>query len=162
MRGSSRRSAPPAPAPQRRRLGRSRRSLRLRPNRFASRVSAHHDQHIKCAPAYLEYGRALLRKAQQASDPFGSKLPREGDAKAAASSGAAGAKAAGDAAVEGEECGEEEEDEEEAEGEEADDLELAFQCLEMARLIYEKVIYTHFCLSIYLYAYTYGAWTIPA
>jgi hypothetical protein len=114
---------------------------------FFARISKHTDKHIECAPAYLEYGRALLRKAQQADDPFGSKLPREDAAKEAKPAGEGGASDAGEkpgASAEGDEGfddGVEGEEGEEDAGEEAeaDDLELAFQCLEMARLIYEKV-----------------------
>mmetsp|Transcript_26523 Transcript_26523/g.85721 ORF Transcript_26523/g.85721 Transcript_26523/m.85721 type:complete len:361 (-) Transcript_26523:212-1294(-) len=110
-------------------------------------ISEHHEKHIECAPAYLEYGRALLRKAQQADDPFGSKLPREEAPKHAEPAGEAETSEAGekpDACAgaeqnDGSDDGAEGEEGEEEAGEEAeaDDLELAFQCLEMARLIYE-------------------------
>jgi hypothetical protein len=113
------------------------------------RISKHHEKHIECAPSYLAYGRALLRKAQQADDPFGSKLPREGGPRHAKPAGEDGAAEAGEKADapagaeqdEGSDDGAEGEDGEDEAGEEAeaDDLELAFQCLEMARLIYEGV-----------------------
>lgn len=116
---------------------------------LCSRISEHHEKHIECAPAYLEYGRALLRKAQQADDPFGSKLPREEAPKHAEPAGEAETSEAGekpDACAgaeqnDGSDDGAEGEEGEEEAGEEAeaDDLELAFQCLEMARLIYEAV-----------------------
>ncbi|EOD24283.1 hypothetical protein EMIHUDRAFT_238720 [Emiliania huxleyi CCMP1516] len=40
-------------------------------------VEAHGEKAVECAPAYVEYGKALLRKAQAADDPFGSKVPKE-------------------------------------------------------------------------------------
>ena len=124
--------------------------------RRARRIGVHGDQHTECAPAYCEYAKALLRKVQAESSPFGSAGPKPepkatGDA-AAGSSSSEGAAAAATAAApdEGEACdddeggageaaGEEGEGEGEGEGEEeADDLELAFQCFEVARLAYEK------------------------
>ena len=125
----------------------------------ACRVAKYHDKHIECAPAWVEYGRALLRKAQQADDPFGSKLPCEGGAQDAAKPAVAmdGAdekeveiedddekepsadQEAAATTAEGGDDGADAEGEEEEAGEEADDLELAFQSLEMARLIYEQV-----------------------
>ena len=111
----------------------------------------HGDQHSECAQAYCEYAKALLRKVQAESSPFGSAGPKP-EAKAtgeAGSSSADGAAAAAAAPDEGDACDDDdeggageaggEEGEGEGEGEEeADDLELAFQCFEVARLAYEK------------------------
>jgi len=111
----------------------------------------------------VEYGKALLRKAQAADDPFGSKVPKETPVgvNPAAAAGGAGGEGGGAGGAGGEGGGEGggkgggegddggdggegdadyEEGEEGGEGdeEEADDLELAFQCLEMARLALEQ------------------------
>ena len=99
------------------------------------RIAEHGDEnHLSCAPAYVEYAKALLTKAQAEGDPFGSGVcKKEEPAEAGASSsggGAAGDDDSGEDAEEGEEG-------EEGEAE-ADDLELSFQCFEVARLIYEK------------------------
>ena len=115
----------------------------------------HGDEHSDCAGAYAEYAKALLRKVQSEGDPFGSAGPKPeaksaptGEGEAGPSSGTAEDAAAGDEATgEGEGGGDEEEggdddDAEEGDGEasdEADDLELAFQCFEVARLAYEKM-----------------------
>ena len=127
----------------------------------------HGDGHNECAEAYVEYAKALLEKVQVESVPFGSAGPKPeaksapaGEGEAGPSSGTAEDAAAGDEATgEGEGGGDGEEgggdgeegggdgeeggddDAEEGEGEasdEADDLELAFQCFEVARLVYEK------------------------
>ena len=121
----------------------------------------HGDGHVDCAEAYVEYAKALLEKVQVESVPFGSAGPKPeaksapaGEGEAGPSSGTAEDAAAGDEATgEGEGGGDGEEgggdaeegggddDGEEGEGEagdEADDLELAFQCFEVARLAYEK------------------------
>ena len=123
----------------------------------------HGDGHVDCADAYFEYANALFEKVKSEGDPFGSAGPKpeakpapagEGEAGPSAGEGTAGPSsgtvedsAAGDEATgEGEGGGDQEEgggddDGEEGEGEagdEADDLELAFQCFEVARLAYEK------------------------
>ncbi|EOD32623.1 hypothetical protein EMIHUDRAFT_456009 [Emiliania huxleyi CCMP1516] len=126
-------------------------------------VEAHGEKAVECAPAYVEYGKALLRKAQAADDPFGSNVPKETPVgvNPAAAAGGAGGEGGGAGGAGGEGGGEGggkgggegddggdggegdadyEEGEEGGEGdeEEADDLELAFQCLEMARLALEQ------------------------
>ena len=122
----------------------------------------HGDGHVDCADAYFEYANALFEKVKSEGDPFGSAGPKpeakpapagEGEAGPSAGEGTAGPSsgtvedsAAGDEATgEGEGGGDQEEggddDAEEGDGEagdEADDLELAFQCFEVARLAYEK------------------------
>ena len=112
----------------------------------------HGEEDGNCAEAYVEYAKALLKKVQNEASPFGSAGPKPeakpapaGDGEAGPSSGTAEDAAAGaEATGEGEGGGDEEggdDDEEEGEGEasdEADDLELAFQCFEVARLAYEK------------------------
>mmetsp|Transcript_11195 Transcript_11195/g.18753 ORF Transcript_11195/g.18753 Transcript_11195/m.18753 type:complete len:393 (+) Transcript_11195:23-1201(+) len=119
------------------------RALELRNSEFG-------EHHIECAPVYVEYARALLHKAQLADDPFGCKLPdkSKGDSEQSIVTGASGASTSEAGGHQADDDGNEEEDEGaqgEDEGEEdgdnaeeADDLELAFQCLELARLIYEK------------------------
>ena len=93
---------------------------------------------ITVAPLYVLYAKALLRKAQAESDPFGGGLKEKGVEKDAGGSGAA---AADDEDVEeGGEEGEGGEGEEGEGGEEADDLELAYQCFEVGRVLYEKVL----------------------
>ena len=72
----------------------------------------------------------LLHKAQAEGDPFGAAAPikKEGEGE-------------GGSAAAGTEDGDEDEDDENENGEdegESDDLELSFQCFEVARLIYEK------------------------
>ena len=116
-------------------------------------IGVHGDEHSDCAGAYAEYAKALLRKVQSEGDPFGSAGPKPEAKSAPASEGEAGPSsvtaedaAAGDeAAGEGEGGGDDEEeggdDDDAEEGEasdEADDLELAFQCFEVARLAYEE------------------------
>ena len=113
----------------------------------------HGDGHIDCADAYVEYANALFEKVKSEGDPFGSAGPKPeakpapaGEGEAGPSAGTGGDSAAGDEATgEGDGGGDQEEggddDAEEGEGEagdEADDLELAFQCFEVARLAYEK------------------------
>ena len=127
----------------------------------------HGDGHNECAEAYVEYAKALLEKVQVESVPFGSAGPKPeaksapaGEGEAGPSSGTAEDAAAGDEATgegegggdgeegggdgeegggDGEEGGDDDADEGEGEAsDEADDLELAFQCFEVARLVYEK------------------------
>ena len=93
-------------------------------------IAAHGEKHLKCAPAYVDYARALLAKAQSEGDLMGGALkkPEDEEGGAAASGGAAD-----------DDDGEDGEGEEGEEGEpESDDLELSFQCFEVARLIYEE------------------------
>lgn len=83
---------------------------------------------MKCAPHYVEYARALLTKAQAEGDPFGGALSnkeKETELQQDAGSSVADDDEEGEDGVEADEAG--------------DDLELAFQCFEVARLIYEKV-----------------------
>ena len=85
---------------------------------------------------YYMYGAALLCKAQEDVDPLGLGAPGEQPAAGKAKPGAAGAPAAAAASAGGEE---EEDDEESEEGEEAgpqDDLQLAFENLDSARVIF--------------------------
>lgn len=94
------------------------------------RIAEHGEHHVDCAPAYAEYATALLHKAQAEGDPFGAAAPikKEGEGE-------------GGSAAAGTEDGDEDEDDENENGEdegESDDLELSFQCFEVARLIYEK------------------------
>ena len=120
-----------------------------------AKIAEHGENHLLAAPAYVEYARALLHKAQSEDDPLGGALKKDkeaggGGGGGASSGGSAGAGSSSDAnAAEGanadEPADDAEEDEEDEggeadgeEGEEADDLELAFQCFEVARLIYEK------------------------
>ena len=113
----------------------------------------HGDGHIDCADAYVEYANALFEKVKSEGDPFGSAGPKPeakpapaGEGEAGPSAGTGEDSAAGDEATgEGDGGGDQEEggddDAEEGDGEagdEADDLELAFQCFEVARLAYEK------------------------
>jgi hypothetical protein len=99
------------------------------------KIAAHGERAIECGPAYVEYARALLAKSQAESDPLGGAIKRE-DAGAQPSGAGTSSGAADEDADDAEEGGEEGGEEGEAEG---DDLELAFQCLEVARLIYEEV-----------------------
>lgn len=111
-------------------------------------IEEHNEHHIKCAPAYMEYAKALLHKAQLESDPFGGAIKKEEASSAPAQESSTGcaATSSGDAAAEeaepergeGEEGEEGEDANAEDEEEAADDLELAFQCFEVVRLIYEK------------------------
>ena len=121
-----------------------------------AKIAEHGENHLLAAPAYVEYARALLHKAQSEDDPLGGALKKDkeagevGGVAARDIGGSAGAGSSSDAnAAEGanadEPADDAEEDEEDEggeadgeEGEEADDLELAFQCFEVARLIYEK------------------------
>ena len=96
----------------------------------SGRIAAHGEHHLECAPAYVEYACALLRKAQAEGDPFGGKIGKDKEAKP---EGGAGAQ------IDEDDDDEEEGDAEGGEESEAEDLELAFQCFEVARLIYEKV-----------------------
>lgn len=97
------------------------------------RITEHGEHSIECAPTYVEYAKALLRKAQAEGDPFGGALSKD---KAQDPAAGSSADAADEDAAEGEEG---EEGEEGDESPESDDLELSFQCFEVARLIYEKV-----------------------
>ena len=97
------------------------------------RIAEHGEHHLLSAPAYFEYARALLRKAQSENDLMGGALSKEKQAQA--EGGPSDAQPAGD----DDDDDDDEEGEGGAEGEgEGDDLELAFQCFEVARLIYEK------------------------
>lgn len=100
------------------------------------KIAAHGERAIECGPAYVEYARALLAKSQAESDPLGGAIKRE-DAGAQPSGAGTSSGAADEDADDAEEGGEEGGEEGEAEG---DDLELAFQCLEVARLIYEEAV----------------------
>jgi hypothetical protein len=98
------------------------------------RIQEHGEHSILVAPIYVDYAKALLAKAQADGDPFGGALSSDKD-----KADNAGGSSAPDAA--------DSEDEDDAEGEEgdedaaaeSDDLELSFQCFEVARLIYENV-----------------------
>ena len=93
-------------------------------NALEELIAAHGERGLECAPAYCAYARALLCKAQAESDPFGGAMKKEKE--------------------EGGGSAEDDDDDEEGEGEEeSDDLELAFQCLEVARLIYENAGESH-------------------
>lgn len=114
------------------------------------RVQKHGEHAAECAQSYLEYGQALLRKVQLQDDPFGSRLPgRGGEQSAAGTDRPSTSKedertacdaGEGEASVnDADEAVDEAEGEGEGEGEESDDLELSFQVLEVARLIYQKM-----------------------
>jgi hypothetical protein len=119
------------------------------------RISAHGEQDLACAPAYTEYARALLRKAQAEGDPFGGALSKKGEAKPQAGGSGVGASSSSDqgAGATADDEGDAVDDDDadaggggdgEGEGEEeSDDLELAFQCFEVARIIYEKAGASH-------------------
>ena len=102
-------------------------------NTLEVKIAAHGERGLECAPAYVEYARALLRKAQAEGDPLGGAIKKEEDAP----SGGPGPSAPAD--DDGEDA---EEGDEEEEGE-SDDLELSFQCFEVARLIYEEAGDSH-------------------
>ena len=111
-------------------------SLAHTPRRPARRVTAHGEEHINCAPAYVEYARTLLLKAQMAADPLGSSVP---GAVPVGSSDGAGKAPGGPSGSAAEEEGEDgEEGEGEGEDGEGDDLQVAFECFEVARIMYEK------------------------
>ena len=99
------------------------------------KIAEHGEHSIEVAPTYVDYASALLRKAQAEGDPFGSALPgkKEGEAPPADE-----AVDDDDDDAEGGGEGEDAAEGEEGTAEESDDLELSFQCLEVARLIYEK------------------------
>ena len=129
-------------------------------------IARHGEHHLVCAPVYVEYAKALLRKAQAEGNPFGTSVCGKkgedpssssdagaypGDSGADAQHTAAAGDEGEDASDEGQETeeaqradggkgGEESDDAEEAGDDEpeADDLELSFQCFEVARSIYEK------------------------
>ena len=106
-----------------------------RPHPHPYSIAAHGEHHIECAPAYVEYAVALLRKAQAEGDPFGGAAPiqKEGEGEGSSS-----------APADDDEDDEDGDENEEGEGEaESDDLELSFQCFEVARLIYEKAGAAH-------------------
>ena len=94
------------------------------------KIAEHGEHSVQAAPAYVAYAKALLQKAQLEGDPFGGALKKEEDAapadedEDAAEDEAVGSDGEGDAA--------------DGPGDESDDLELSFQCLEGARLVYEK------------------------
>ena len=96
--------------------------------RCSRRIVEHGEHGIAVAPTYVEYARALLAKAQAEGDPFGGALSSDKD-KAGGGQDASAAEEGGDDDEDADE------DEEEAE---ADDLELSFQCFEVARMIYES------------------------
>ena len=99
-------------------------------NALEEKIAAHGERGLECAPAYVEYARALLRKAQSESDPFGGALKKEDEP----SGGGPSADDSDDA---------DEDDEEGGDEPESDDLELSFQCFEVARLIYEEAGEAH-------------------
>ena len=107
-------------------------------------MTKHGEHGAECAQSYVEYGRALLRKVQTQDDPFGSKLPGRNDKQptAAGGGGSSSKEGEGGADADAADAATNDADEpahDEGEGEEeSDDLELAFQVLEVARLIYEK------------------------
>ena len=76
----------------------------------------------------MQYAKALLQKAQAESDPLGGRL-KTGETVCAAADDEEEEEEEGEAEGEGDEDG----------AQEADDLELAFQCFEVARVIYQKV-----------------------
>lgn len=101
-------------------------------------IAEYGEHHIKCASVYVDYAKALLVKAQTEGDPFGNGVCQK-EAEASGSPSKAKSQAAQDEEDVGDEGEEGEEGEEGDEAdEEADDLELSFQCFEVARLIYEK------------------------
>merc|ERR1719469_1507804 len=70
------------------------------------RIGVHGDEHSDCAGAYAEYAKALLKKVQKESNPFGSTGPKPevkaapaGEGEAGPSSGTAEDAAAGDEAT---------------------------------------------------------------
>lgn len=75
----------------------------------------------------MQYAKALLQKAQAESDPLGGRL-KTGETVCAAADDEEEEEEEGEAEGEGDEDG----------AQEADDLELAFQCFEVARVIYQK------------------------
>jgi len=114
-------------------------------------VTKHGPLAEQCAESYYAYASVLLEKAQSESDPFGDVVrkiedPGEGDkdtegedcaepaAKPAPAAGGAGGSGAG---LSG---GDEESDDEGEEGAEAavDDLQVAWECFETARLLFAK------------------------
>ena len=105
-------------------------------NQLEHKIAVHGERALECAPAYVEYAAALLRKAQAESDPFGSALQPE-DSTTGNGNDRLGSATAARTGIDI--------DEESEEGEpddipENDDLELAFQCFEVARLIFEQVL----------------------
>lgn len=101
------------------------------------KIAAHGERAIEVAPAYVEYARVLLAKSQAESDPLGGAIKREDTEAVPGTSGGSGSAQTGD--KEDDQEADEEDGEEGEEAAESDDLELAFQCLEVARLIYEEV-----------------------
>ena len=53
------------------------RVLTLRLALFVHRIAEYGEHSIECAPAYVEYAKALLRKAQAEGDPFGGALSKD-------------------------------------------------------------------------------------
>jgi hypothetical protein len=94
------------------------------------KIAEHGEHSVQAAPAYVAYAKALLQKAQLEGDPFGGALKKEEDAAPADEDEDAAEDEAVDSDGEG--------DAADGPGDESDDLELSFQCLEVARLVYEK------------------------
>jgi len=100
------------------------------------------DSSLECAPAYYMYGAALLCKAQEDATPLGGPAaPRAGAAGAAAGAPApAGASAAAAAAAAEEEVDGSDEEGEEGEEQDMSDLQLAYENLDTARLVYSAAV----------------------
>ncbi len=124
----------------------------------------YHEKHLKCAPLYAEYGAALQRQTQATDDVMGNRVddmsrdkpakqtaaqdaadadaaavPSDATAPAAAASSAGPPAAADDdGASDGASDASDASEASEASAEEADDLELAFQVLDLARVIFEE------------------------
>ena len=106
------------------------------------RTAVFGEQAVQTAQAYHKYGCALFYKAQDENTVFGARAQEAADAKKEADGEGASADegedvddAAADAPPEGSEEGKEEDGEQEGA---QDDMELAWEMIEMARLFYEE------------------------
>ena len=90
---------------------------------------------LPAAHAHAEYATALLRKVQAEADPLGAGFKKKDEGGGGGGGGGGGSSEAGPSApaAEAEDVGEEGDGEEE----DGDDLQIAFECFEIARLAYE-------------------------